>query len=80
MELRMKRRIVSILLTACMMMSLLPGTALAVEEVPKAPPACTCEAACPAEHMAENCSVRGGAGASPADCGLYQALGEARPR
>lgn len=80
MELRMKRRIVSILLTACMMMSLLPGTALAVEEVPKAPPACTCEAACTAEHMDENCSVRGGAGASPEDCGLYQPLVEDRLR
>lgn len=41
----MKRRIVSILLAACMMMSLLPGTALAVEEAPEAPPACTCETA-----------------------------------
>lgn len=70
----MKRRIVSILFAVCVMMSLLSGTALAVEEVPEAPPACTCEAACTAEHMDENCSVRGGAGASPEDCGLYQPL------
>ena len=72
----MKRRIVSILLAACMMMSLLPGTALAVEEAPEAPPACTCETACTAEHMDEDCPVCGGAGASPEDCGLYQPPGK----
>ena len=64
----------------CVMMSLLSGTALAVEEVPEAQPACTCEAVCTAEHMDENCSVRGGAGASPEDCGLYQPLVEDRLR
>lgn len=76
----MKRRIVSILFAVCVMMSLLSGTALAVEEVPEAPPACTCEAACTAEHMDENCSVCGSAGASPEDCGLYQPPEEDRLR
>ena len=63
----MKKRILSILLLCCMVLTLLPTTAFAegsTEELP----VCTCETACTAETMNTACSVCGADGALPESC------------
>ena len=66
----MKKRILSILLLCCMVLTLLPTAAFAegsTEELP----VCTCETACMAESMNDDCSVCGAEGASAENCAKY---------
>ena len=63
----MKKRLLSILLMCCMVLTLLPTTAFA-EESTETPPVCTCETACAAETMNAECSVCGAEGALPENC------------
>ena len=80
----MKKRLLSILLMCCMVLTLLPTTAFA-EESTETPPVCTCETACAAEAMNAECSVCGAEGAlaencakcaQPADAAAVQPEGE----
>ena len=66
----MKKRLLSILLMCCMVLTLLPTTAFA-EESTETPPVCTCETACTAESMNAHCPVCGAVGALPKNCGKY---------
>ena len=66
----MKKRILSILLMCCMVLTLLPTTAFA-EESTETPPVCTCETACAVETMNAECSVCGAEGASAENCAKY---------
>lgn len=66
----MKKRLLSILLMCCMVLTLLPTTAFA-EESTETPPVCTCETACAAETMNAECSVCGAEGASAENCAKY---------
>ena len=68
----MKKRLLSILLMCCMVLTLLPTTAFA-EESTETPPVCTCETACAVETMNVECSVCGAEGALPENCGKYAA-------
>ena len=66
----MKKRLLSILLLCCMVLTLLPTAAFAegsTEELP----VCTCETACMAESMNDDCSVCGAEGASAENCAKY---------
>ena len=63
----MKKRLLSILLMCCMVLTLLPTTAFA-EESTETPPVCTCETACTAEAMNTECPVCGAVGALPESC------------
>ena len=66
----MKKRTLSILLLCCMVLTLLPTAAFAegsTEELP----VCTCETACMAESMNDDCSVCGAEGASAENCAKY---------
>ena len=63
----MKKRLLSILLMCCMVLTLLPTTAFA-EESTETPPVCTCETACAAEAMNTECPVCGAVGALPESC------------
>ena len=66
----MKKRILRILLLCCMVLTLLPTAAFAegsTEELP----VCTCETACMAESMNDDCSVCGAEGASAENCAKY---------
>jgi|GEM_PF-2622287 len=66
----MKKRILSILLLCCMVLTMLPTAAFAegsTEELP----VCTCETACMAESMNDDCSVCGAEGASAENCAKY---------
>ena len=63
----MKKRLLSILLMCCMVLTLLPTTAFA-EESTETPPVCTCETACTAENMNTDCPVCGAEGANPENC------------
>ena len=66
----MKKRLLSILLMCCMVLTLLPTAAFAegsTEELP----VCTCETACMAESMNDDCSVCGAEGASAENCAKY---------
>ena len=68
----MKKRILSILLLCCMVLTLLPTAAFAegsTEELP----VCTCETACMAESINDDCSVCGAEGASVENCAKYAA-------
>ena len=66
----MKKRLLSILLMCCMVLTLLPTTAFA-EESTETPPGCTCETACAVETMNAECSVCGAEGASAENCAKY---------
>ena len=63
----MKKRLLSILLMCCMVLTLLPTTAFA-EESTETPPVCSCETACTAESMNTDCPVCGAEDALPEDC------------
>ena len=66
----MKKRMLSILLMCCMVLTLLPTTAFA-EESTETPPVCSCETACTAENMNTECPVCGAENAIPQNCGQY---------
>ncbi len=66
----MKKKLLSILLTFCMVLTLLPTAAFA-EGNTEEPPACTCEMACTAENINADCPVCGAEGALPENCGKY---------
>ena len=68
----MKKRLLSILLMCCMVLTLLPTTAFA-EGSAENLPVCTCETACTAESMNASCTVCGADGALPENCGKYAA-------
>ena len=63
----MKKRIVSTLLSLCMLLCLVPTAAFA-EESAETPPVCSCETACTAESMNAACPVCGAEGADPENC------------
>ena len=76
----MKKKLLSILLTFCMVLTLLPTAAFAegsTEELP----VCTCETACTVESMNDDCPVCGAKGAVAEDCGKYTApvINESQP-
>ena len=66
----MKKRLLSILLMCCMVLTLLPTTAFA-EESTETPPVCTCETACTVDNMNKECPVCGAENAIPQNCGQY---------
>ena len=66
----MRKRILSILLMCCMVLTLLPTTAFA-EESTETPPVCSCETACTADNMNTECPVCGAENAIPQNCGQY---------
>ena len=66
----MKKRLLSVLLMCCMMLTMLPTAAFA-EESTETPPVCTCETACAVETMNAECSVCGAEGASAENCAKY---------
>ena len=66
----MKKRMLSILLMCCMVLTLLPTTAFA-EESTETPPVCSCETACTADNMNTECPVCGAENAIPQNCGQY---------
>ena len=63
----MKKRLLSILLMCCMVLTLLPTTAFA-EGGTEEPLVCTCETACTAESMNASCTVCGAEDALPENC------------
>ena len=63
----MKKRILSILLLCCMVLTLLPTAAFA-EGSTEESPVCTCETVCTAETMNTECSVCDADGALPESC------------
>ena len=63
----MKKRLLSILLMCCMVLTMLPTTAFA-EESTETPPVCSCETACTAEAMNADCPICGVEGALPENC------------
>ena len=66
----MKKRLLSILLMCCMVLTLLPTTAFA-EESTETLPVCSCETACTADNMNKECPVCGAENAIPQNCGQY---------
>jgi len=66
----MKKRLLSILLMCCMVLTLLPTTAFA-EGSAEEPPVCSCETACTADNMNKECPVCGAENAIPQNCGQY---------
>ena len=66
----MKKRLLSILLMCCMVLTLLPTAAFA-EDSTETPPVCSCETACTAESMNAACPVCGAEGASAENCAKY---------
>ena len=67
----MKKKLLSILLTFCMVLTLLPTAAFAEGNTEEELPACTCETACTAESMNADCPVCGAEGASAENCAKY---------
>ena len=63
----MKKRLLSILLMCCMVLTLLPTAAFAEDNTEESP-VCTCETVCTAETMNTECSVCGADGALPESC------------
>ena len=63
----MKKRLLSILLMCCMVLTLLPTTAFATGGAEE-PPVCTCETACTVESMNTDCPVCGAEGADLENC------------
>ena len=66
----MKKRLLSILLMCCMVLTLLPTAAFA-EDSAEEPPVCSCETACTTESMNDDCPVCGAEGASAENCAKY---------
>ena len=66
----MKKRLLSVLLMCCMMLTMLPTAAFA-EGSEEEPPVCTCETACTAESLNADCPVCGAEGASAENCAKY---------
>ena len=66
----MKKRLLSILLMCCMVLTLLPTTAFA-EDSAEEPLVCSCETACTADNMNKECPVCGAENAIPQNCGQY---------
>ena len=66
----MRKKLLSILLTFCMALTLLPTAAFA-EGNTEEPPACTCESACTTENMNANCTICGAEGAPAENCAKY---------
>ena len=66
----MKKRLLSVLLMCCMVLTPLPTTAFA-EESTETPPVCTCETACTTDNMNKECPVCGAENAIPQNCGQY---------
>ena len=66
----MKKRLLSILLLCCMVLTLLPTAAFA-EESTETPPVCTCETACTVDNMNKECPVCGAENSIPQNCGQY---------
>ena len=66
----MKKRLLSILLMCCMVLTLLPTAAFA-EDSTETPPVCSCETACTADTMNKECPVCGAENAIPQNCGQY---------
>ena len=66
----MKKRLLSILLMCCMVLTLLPTAAFA-EESTETPPVCSCETACTTDNMDKECPVCGAENAIPQNCGQY---------
>ena len=63
----MKKRLLSVLLMCCMMLTMLPTAAFA-EGSEEEPPVCSCETACTAEAMNADCPICGVEGALPENC------------
>ena len=66
----MKKRLLSILLMCCMVLTLLP-TAVFAEDSAEEPPVCSCETTCTADNMNKECPVCGAENAIPQNCGQY---------
>ena len=66
----MKKRLLSILLMCCMVLTLLPTAAFA-EDSTETPPVCSCETTCTADNMNTECPVCGAENAIPQNCGQY---------
>ena len=66
----MKKRLLSILLMCCMVLTLLPTTAFA-EDSAEEPPVCSCETACTVDNMNKECPACGAENAIPQNCGQY---------
>ena len=66
----MKKRLLSILLMCCMVLTLLPTTAFA-EGSAEEPPVCSCETACTVDNMNKECPVCGAENTIPQNCGQY---------
>ena len=66
----MKKRLLSVLLMCCMMLTMLPTAAFA-EGSEEELPVCTCETACTAESLNADCPVCGAEGASAENCAKY---------
>ena len=66
----MKKRLLSILLMCCMVLTLLPTAAFA-EGSEEELPVCTCETSCTVESMNDDCPVCGAEGASAENCVKY---------
>lgn len=65
----MKKRLLSLAMALCMVLSLLPATAFADENAET--PVCTCEEACTAEDMDAECPVCGAEDATVENCCKY---------
>ena len=65
----MRKRLLSLAMTLCMVLSLLPAAAFADEKAEA--PACVCEEVCTAEDMNAECPVCGAEGAEVESCGKY---------
>ena len=66
----MKKRLLSILLMCCMVLTLLP-TAVFAEDSAEEPLVCSCETACTADNMNKECPVCGAENTIPENCGQY---------
>ena len=66
----MKKRLLSVLLMCCMVLTLLPTAAFA-EGSEEELPVCTCETSCTVESMNDDCPVCGAEGASAENCAKY---------
>ena len=65
-----EKRLLSILLMCCMVLTLLPTAAFA-EDSTETPPVCSCETACTVDNMNKECPVCGAENAIPQNCGQY---------
>ena len=66
----MRKRMLSILLSLCMLFSLAPASVFAQDELEKTDE-CICETKCSEESINNDCPVCGKEGATLEDCGLY---------